>query len=509
MPQLPITIDRNSGTPIHVQIVESFSNLIQNKELKPGERLLSMRDLARSLGVNRNTVGLAYTELESIGLVQTRVGSGTYVIEANQGRDVGRSLPPGGAGRGGERLEHALSRRTRQGDALAERLSGGDGDTARIELGGLIPDRELFPAEEFRLVLSDVVKEMGPVILDYGSREGYRPLRRWLAERLSGMCGEVEEENLFIVNGSQQGLDLVAKLLLDEGDTVVVEGPTYHNAIGVFRLYGANLRPVPLDGNGMRADMLGDILEGERVKLIYCMPTFQNPTGVTMPLERREEIVAAAARHGVPVLEDNFGADLRYSGDEQCALRSLRGGENGLLLGTFSKILFPGLRLGWLVLPSAFREPFRTIRAYTDLSAGQLVQAAIHRFCEMGYLDDHLEKVRRENGARLGAMTSAMETHFPEGVSWTVPDGGMSLWVTLPRGIDSMELLMDARREGVNFAPGVLFHAGGGGRNEFRLSFTVEKEERIAAGIAALGELLRRRIATRRAGEWRESDVLL
>lgn len=510
MTAFTIRIDRDSIRPLYDQIADQITNLINNKELLGGSRLPSMRDLAAEIGVNRNTVSLAYAELESSGVVQTKVGSGTYVKK----RTAETSSKPweGDTSGGGEnsiRLEHALSRRTRHENPLVERLSSGDREN-RIELGGLVADREFFPAEEFRLVLSDVVKEMGPIILDYGSQEGYAPLRRWLAERLSASCGAVAEENLFMLNGSQQGLDLVAKLLLDEGDTVVVEAPTYHNAIGVFRMYGARLQPIPLDDQGMRSDMLTEFLEsGRRVKLIYCMPTFQNPTGITMSRERRGEIAAIAARHGVPMLEDSFDAELRYRGEPELSLRAMPGGGNTMLLGTFSKILFPGLRLGWLVVPPLFRKAFRRVRAYTDLAAGLLGQAAMHRFCEMGYLDDHLELVCRENRARLKAMLDAMEKHLPEGVSWTVPEGGMSLWVTLPGGIDSVELLIEARRAGVNFSPGSLFHVGGDGNHALRLSFTVEREERIEEGIARIGAILREKMVGRQAAGNEINDVLL
>ncbi len=512
MAAINIRIDRDSSRPLYDQIVDQITKLINDNTLKIGSRLPSMRDLAAEIGVNRNTVGLAYSELESSGVVQTKIGSGTYV----------KSCPPvispiewsgeesGGRGVGSIRMEDALSRRAREENPLVKRLSSGDRE-GRIELGGLVADREFFPAEKFRQVLSDVVKEMGPVVLDYGSQEGYSPLRRWLAARLSAEGAPVAEENLFMLNGSQQGLDLVAKLLVDEGDAVVVEAPTYHNAIGVFRMYGARLQSVPLDSQGMRADRLSELLESDRgVKLIYCMPNFQNPTGITMSRERRGEIAAIAAHHGVPVLEDSFDAELRYRGEPEPSLREMPGGGETLLLGTFSKILFPGLRLGWLVVPAVFREAFRRIRAYTDLAAGLLGQAAMHRFCEMGYLDDHLKLVCKENRARLAAMLQAMERHFPDGVSWTVPEGGMSLWVTLPAGVDSVELLIEARRAGVNFSPGSLFFAGGsGGDQTLRLSFTVEREERIEEGIARIGAILREKMVGRQAAGEEINDVLL
>jgi len=405
----------------------------------------------------------------------------------------------------GERVEEApydwsqrLARRSAGPGDVIERLSLGDG-RARIELTGSVPDRDLYPSEEFRRILSDVMREAGPALLDYGAWEGYLPLRRWLADRLAAQGAAISEEDLYIINGAQPGLDLAGKLLIDEGDRVVVESPTYYNAIGVFRLYGAELLPVPVDGEGMRADLLEETLAREKVKLVYCMPTFQNPTGLTMGRARRRAILEVARRHGVAVLEDSFASELRYGGKEEAPLRALPGGEDVLLLGTFSKMLFPGLRLGWLVAPPVLRAPIRRLRRCSDLAAGLLAQAAIHRFCESGLLEKHLLKVRRTNGRRLDALVRSMEAHFPEGVGWTRPEGGMSLWVTLPRRIDSIEVLLEARRRGVNFSPGRLFHVDGGGANTFKLSFTLEKEERIAEGVQIIGEIIGEKIAGRGA----------
>lgn len=501
-----IRIDRSREAPVYRQIFESISNDINNNTLESGDRLPSMRDLAGRLGVNRNTVSLAYRELEKIGLVHSDVGRGTFVI-GSRGGTSGSPSPRRGAG-GGFEWERLVARRTvGRGDVL-DRITRGDG-VDRIELTGMVPDRDLFPVEEFQQVLAEIVKDVGPSVLDYGTREGYPPLRRWLSERLSAHGAPVREDDLFILNGAQPGLDLVGKLLLEEGDGVAVESPTYYNAIGAFRLYGATLLPVPLDEEGLRLDALEETFDRWPAKLLYCMPTFQNPTGVTMGRGRREGVLELARRQGVAVLEDTFDAELRYRGEEVISLRGLPGGEDVLQLGTFSKILFPGLRLGWLAAPPALHRAIGRIRRCTDLTAGLLVQAAIHRFCELGHLDRHLEKVRAANRRRLRVLLDSMAAHFPDGTSWTRPDGGMSLWVTMPRGLDAVELLLEARAEGVNFSPGPLFHAEGGGGDAFRLSFTLEGEERIAEGVRILGRLMGEKIAGRKGTRSDAPSVIL
>ncbi|MFH1277272.1 MAG: PLP-dependent aminotransferase family protein [Candidatus Eisenbacteria bacterium] len=487
-----IRIDRTRELPLYRQIVKSISNNINNNIIHNGARLPSMRDLAERLGVNRNTVSLAYRELEKIGLVQSDVGRGTFVIGP-------RSATPGSSasrarGDGGYEWDRMVARRAvGRGDVL-DRITRGDG-VLRIELTGMVPDRKLFPVEEFQRVLAEIVTDVGPSVLDYGTREGYPPLRRWLSERLSARGAPVPEEEIFILNGAQPGLDLVGRLLLEEGDTVAVESPTYYNAIGAFRLYGAELAPVPLDGEGLRLEALEETFDRQPVKLLYCMPTFQNPTGVTMGRSRREGVLDLARRRGVALLEDTFDAELRYRGEEEVSLRGLPGGGDVLQLGTFSKILFPGLRLGWLAAPPALHRAIARIRRCTDLTAGLLVQAAIHRFCELGHLDRHIEKVRAENRKRLRVLLDSMAEHFPGEVSWTRPDGGMSLWVTMPRGVDAVELLLEVRAEGVNFSPGPLFHVDGGGSDSFRLSFTLEGQERIAEGVRIIARIMEKKIA--------------
>ncbi len=519
-----IVIDRSETRPIHQQIADGIDALVREGELGAGERLPSIRRLAVLLSVNRNTVAQAYSELERRGSVQTRVGSGTYVGDRGPsgimggpdraGVRTGEAAPTGrgrnrprGANRGS--IEHTLSRRTRSGpDALA-RLSVTD-NVPRIELGGLVPDSDHFPLEDFRAVMNETMAEMGPGILDYGSREGYPPLRAWLANRLREQGASINEDEIFILGGSQQGLDLVSKLLFDRGDRIMVESPTYHNAIGVFQLYETELVPIAMDEHGMRPDLLDDELTRRSAKLIYSMPNFQNPTGITMPLARRKEVLEVAVRHGVPLLEDHFDADLRYTGEPVASFKALKGHEHVLYLGTFSKMLFPGLRLGWLAVPKAFCDPFRKIRTYTDLAPSRLAQVAIHRFCERGLLDEHLERVLAINNNRMQAMLSAIERFFPSDVRWTKPDGGMSLWIELPVSMNTVDLLIEARRAGVNFAPGELFHLDGSGTNTFRLSFTKEPEDRIEQGIRTIGELITRR-QTADAGSRRteSSNVLL
>lgn len=488
-----IRVDRTLPEPVYLQIANQIRNNIQNNVLEDGHRLPTMRELAALLRVNRNTVRAAYAELERIGLVQSDVGRGTFV-RRRRGNALGERKPGAAAGDGPFGWERLVSRRSAGRGDVIERLSIGDG-VARIELTGAVADRSLFPVDGFRESLEEVVREMGPAILDYGSREGYLPLRQWLAERLSAHGTPVSETDVFILNGAQPGLDLVGKLLIEEGNAVAVESPTYHNALGAFRVYGADPVGVPMDGEGIVPGALEEAFARRPFKLLYCMPTFQNPTGVSMSRARREAVLALAGAHGVAVLEDTFDADLRYRGKEEAPLRSLTGGGDVLLLGTFSKILFPGLRLGWLVAPPALHGAIGRLRRSADLAAGLLAQAAVHRFCEKGLLDRHLEYVRGVNARRLRVLVESMRRHFPEEVRWTEPEGGMSLWVTLPRSIDAVDVLLEARRLGVNFAPGPLFHADGGGANALRLSFTLEQEERIAEGVEILGGILKAKIA--------------
>ncbi len=365
-------------------------------------------------------------------------------------------------------------------------------DPEIISFGGGLPAWDLFPVTRVRQVCDELLAEDGPAVLQYSTSEGYLPFRQALAERYQERGCRISVENVIIDTGSMQGIDLMAKLTLDRGDAVLLGDPTFLTALQAFSSYRATYLTVPLDDEGMQVDRLPEILEHNRVKFIYIMPTFQNPSGRTLSLERRRKLVAIAGRYGVPILEDDSYGELRYDGQHLPTLKALDEAGVVVYLGSFSKILSPGLRVGFILAPDAMLEKLVFAKQAADLHTSVLPQRIAHEFLKQDLLDDHIQTIIANYRQRRDAMLSAMERFFPDGVRWTRPEGGIFLWVTLPEGRDAAELFDRALEHKVVFVPGGNYYANGGGENSMRLNFSAYKPERIAEGIERLGKAIKR-----------------
>jgi len=364
-----------------------------------------------------------------------------------------------------------------------------------ISLAGGLPAPELFPIDEYRRAFEWVLETNGRAALQYGPSEGYQPLRELLATRMTAMGIPAEPEHILITNGSQQGLDLVGKIFLNPDDAVCLENPSYMGAIQAFDSYQAEYVIVPMDDEGMRSDELDGILRRHQVKFIYALPNFQNPSGRTMSLERRKTLVATAQKHGVPIVEDDPYGELRFEGEHLPSIRSLWP-EGVIYLGTFSKILAPGFRLGWMVTPHDLYDEFVFGKQPADLHTSMATQMATFEVCNKdGFLAAHIEIIRDTYRRRRDAMLQALDEHFPPECSWTRAQGGLFVWAELPRTIDTRELLAEALEENVAFVPGHSFHADRSDQNTMRLNFSNVPEDRIREGIARLGRAIARRLA--------------
>jgi len=363
-------------------------------------------------------------------------------------------------------------------------------DPEVISFGGGLPAWDLFPVEQVRQVTDELLRSDGPSILQYSTSEGYLPLREQLCQRYRERGFNIGTENIVIDTGSMQGIDLAAKLFLDEGDTVLVGDPTFLTALQAFSFYQANYVTLPMDDQGMRIDLLPAMLEQHQVKLIYAMPTFQNPSGRTMSLERRREFMEIVAHYGVPVIEDDAYGELRYSGEALPALKALESKEQLIYLGSFSKSLSPGLRVGFMVAPSTVMEKLVYAKQAADLHTSVLPQRIAHEFLRQGLLDPHINHMIKSYRRRRDAMLEAMDRYFPDNVEWTRPEGGIFLWVTLPPGTDTGLLFDRAIEEKVAYVPGANYFANGGGENTMRLNFSANDEKKIDEGIRRLARLL-------------------
>lgn len=362
-----------------------------------------------------------------------------------------------------------------------------------ISFAGGMPAAELFLIREFEEACQYVLTHDGVRALQYGTTEGYPPLKQYLVEKMKEYDVPAEQENILLVNGSQQALDLIGKIFINPGDVVLTEGPTYLGAIQAFRAYQARLVTIPLDEEGIQTGKLEEALERHPVKFIYVLPNFHNPAGVTMTLERRLKLVELAAKYGVFIVEDDPYRELRFEGQDITPLVVLHK-ENVLYLSTFSKTLSPGIRLGWIVAPSKIIAKLVQAKQGSDLHTSTFVQMVTNDICQRGILRSHVKTIREVYRERRDAMLAAMERHFPPGVTWTRPQGGLFLWVQVPEHIDTTEFLNLALQEKVAFVPGRAFYPDDDGQNAMRLTFATADPERIEEGIKRLERALTREL---------------
>lgn len=361
-----------------------------------------------------------------------------------------------------------------------------------ISFAGGLPAPELFPIEEIIKVNRIVLEEEGTTALQYSTTEGYAPLREWIANRMnSRLKTKFQSENILITHGSQQALDLSGKVFLNEGDVVLCESPTYLAAISAFKAYECEFIEVPTDDDGMISDELERILERtQKVKIIYVIPEFQNPTGKTWSLERRKLLVKIAMNHNVMIIEDNPYGELRYEGENLPSIKSFDQIGCVLCLGTFSKIFCPGYRIGWIAGDKRVIEKYVLVKQGTDLQCNTIAQMEIAKYLELYDIDEHINKIREVYRQRRDLTVKTMEEEFPKEVSFTRPHGGLFAWVELPTNINARDVLKKSLEKNVAFVPGGSFFPNGGNENTFRINFSNMPEERIIEGLKCLAGVL-------------------
>jgi len=364
-----------------------------------------------------------------------------------------------------------------------------------ISFAGGLPAAELFPVDVVHEAATAVLRRIGGRSLQYSETEGIPGLREWLARRYSHSQFQVRPENVLITSGSQQAIDLIGRVLLDEGNAVVVENPTYLAALTAWRPFGAKFIPAESDGEGIRTDSLNDAL-AEKPKIAYLVPNFQNPRGTTLSLERRHELVSLTRDNDAVVVEDDPYRELRYEGQSLASLSELAGllpagpESHVVSLGTFSKTLAPGLRVGWVIAAAELIEKLAVTKQAADLHTSTFCQHLILELVTRGVLEEVVPLFRREYRRRRDAMLGALEQYFPRDAIWTRPEGGMFLLATLPKHLDGTALLPAALKENVAFVPGEEFHLNGRGRNTLRLNFSNASPERIEIGIERLARVI-------------------
>jgi 2-aminoadipate transaminase len=373
-----------------------------------------------------------------------------------------------------------------------------------ISFAGGLPAPDVFPIDRFREACCRVLEQNAKLALQYGTTEGYEPLREMIARHTSRYSIKAKTENVLITAGSQQALDLIGKLLINPGDRILVEAPTYLGALQAFNVYGAEYVSVPSDDDGLRTDLLEKPLRSGP-KFMYVLPNFQNPGGTTLAESRRHELVRLADKFGIPVIEDDPYGQLRFEGAHLPPLvvldrKNLRRDSgysigNVIYLSTFSKTLAPGLRLGWIIAPPEVIAKLVQLKQGADLHTSTFVQIVAYEVGRDNFLDEHVKLIRRVYGERRDVMLAALKEFFPPEVTWTHPKGGLFLWVTLPEGMDSQRLFETALNENVAFVPGDSFYATGDeGRRHLRLNFSNAQPEQIREGIRRLSLAVKRQL---------------
>mgnify|MGYP001765965717 FL=1 len=373
-----------------------------------------------------------------------------------------------------------------------------------ISFAGGLPAPDVFPVDEFSAACERVLRDAGAQALQYGTTEGYRPLREMIARHTGRYGININPDNVMITSGSQQALDLIGKVFINRGDRILVEEPTYLGALQAWNAYGAEYVTVAMDNEVMKTDALESALRSGP-KFIYVLPNFQNPTGVTLSFERRMKLIELADRYGVPIIEDDPYGQLRYEGEHIKSVVTLdneyrqngapgyRG--NVIYLSTFSKTLAPGLRLAWVVAPPEVIRKLVQAKQGADLHTSTFNQMVAYEVAHGGFLDRHIWLIRRVYGERRNLMLEAMDEFFPQEVTYTRPQGGLFLWGTMPERLNSADVLKRAIEQNVAFVPGAAFHAGGGGTNTMRINFSYATPDKMLIGIERLGKVLREMVA--------------
>ncbi len=483
-----IPLDRQSETPLYQQIKTYLRQGILSGSLAAETRLPASRQLAQDLGVNRITVENAYAELEAEGLVFSKLGSGTYVLAPDPllplSKDsMGASWPLWQQNIEDKTIRNKLLNEKRKAARYPHQISFATG----------ISDANLFPVEDFRKVLQTVMRRDGIAALDYGERSGYAPLRESITHILASQGLQTRPENILITSGSQQALSLVAQSLLKPGDIILVESPTHAGALDLFRALDFKVVGIPVDGQGMQVEELEKLLQQHHPKLIYTIPNFHNPTGTCLNGSRRRQLLVLADRYNVPILEDDFVGDLRYDGRAQPALKALDPGGRVIYVSTFSKMLMPGLRVGFLVAEGPVYNCLVNFKRVNDLTTSTLIQRALEAYVTVGRYQAHLRRSCQIFRKRRDIMLSAIHRYLPAGIHFDSPQGGLFIWLQLPENLASEKLLPLAWEEGVDFASGHgFFPEGIGSGNWLRLNFVAQAPDQIEEGIKRLGKAIKR-----------------
>ncbi|KAB3530352.1 PLP-dependent aminotransferase family protein [Alkaliphilus pronyensis] len=470
-----IKLDKNQSQHLYIQLYKKIKELILQGHLMEEERLLPVRKMAKTLEVNNVTVVKAYEILEKEGLVYKRIGSGTYIAkelpqELNNEDDISKHQAS---------VKNQLME---QGHVKVEKNM--------INFASATPSAELFPVEDFKRVLNEVLDRDKGHAFDYQEGKGYYPLRSVLNKYIKHYGIEADTESIQIISGAQQGIDIISKALINYGDYVVIESPSYTGAMAAFHSRGAKIIDIPLQKDGLDLETLEKKIKIYKPRFIYVMPNFQNPTGISYSISKKKEILNICKRHNIYIVEDDYLSDLDFNSNDSTTLKKLDNHEIVIYVKSFSKIFMPGLRLGFLVIPSKLHHNLLMAKHTTDISTSGLLQRAFELYLNKGIWQKHLAYMEEQYKERFLLMEESINQYFPKYVDCQLPLGGVNFWLKLPKGFSSNKLYERAVKENVIFAPGNLFFMGNQDEGYFRLSIASVNPSEIKYGIKLLGNLI-------------------
>lgn len=484
-------LDAALNKPLYQQITEFIADKISNSLLPPGAKLPPERELAELFNVSRTTAINAYRQLEQQGLVRTKVGSGTYVTEQSEDMvDISLAIP--------WQQIFATYPQTHPSSVLRDLVATPAPDTVNLALG--MPDPAFYPIDTFTELAGRYIKQLDRADLGYIPAEGYGPLRQAVARLLSEKSIPATTDNIIIVSGAQQGLYLLSRVLLEPGDYVVMESPTFIGAIQAFQAAGARVLNLPVADN-LPLPLLEDYLIRYRPKILYLMPTYQNPTGGLISLEDRKNLLQLAARHRSVIVEDDPYSDLYYGEQPPPALKALDPYGGVVYVGTFSKNLVPGLRMGYIAASQTLVNRLAREKQFMDLHSNNIAQWMVRMFLADGLLADHLTLVRREYKKRRDSAAKALQRLCGNYIDFSLPAGGFYFWCKMKNSGSTRRLLHEAAKNGVSFMPGEAFYTVSAQDKELRLCFTMHNEKVLTEGIQRLAKTLARAAAGKKNEE--------
>lgn len=481
-----IQVDKSKQQPLFQQILEQLKQHIESGDLLPGENLPSTRKLSEMLGVHRTTVYRAYEELWAAGYLEAIAGGYSRVRQRNS-LVITKSEPANSLINWGNYFSETANRLA-QTFPTAIPLSN-----EILDFGPLSPDSDLLPVDDFRRCLNQVLQTEGAGLLQYGNPLGYEPLRKYLAKQMRQHGIATQTDEIMLTNGMQNGIELVLRLLTNPGDCIITESPSYASALSLIRYMDLHVIGVPMTPDGMDLDLMEQQLQTQHARLIYTIPTFQNPTGMSSSQAHREQLLALCEKYKVPLVEDGFEEEMKYFGKAVLPIKSMDKQQMVIYLGTFSKVLFPGIRVGWIVAPTQLISRLGMMKQVAELSGSPLTQAAVHQFCKQGLYELHKKRLHRVYRKRMQQLLQACREFLPANqIQYTKPDGGYLTWFTLLHpGINEDELIRLLRDARVAVSPGSRFFPCKPERVHFRLSIAHRNEEDIREGIRRIGEIVK------------------